>query len=68
VDPFSYECPADDQVCAYYYWQCNLASFVLSRTFGWEKQVEARIAEKRKEELKWIWWRKIFYTASMTVK
>ncbi|KAJ7837802.1 hypothetical protein B0H14DRAFT_2449202 [Mycena olivaceomarginata] len=37
------------------------------KTFGWEKQVEARIAEKRKEELKWIWWRKIFYTASMTV-
>ncbi|KAK7048418.1 ATP-binding cassette transporter [Favolaschia claudopus] len=35
------------------------------KMFGWEKQVQDRIEVKRQEELNWIWWRKIAYTASM---
>ncbi|KAF7377873.1 ATP-binding cassette transporter [Mycena sanguinolenta] len=35
------------------------------KMFGWEKQVYERISEKRAEELKAIWWRKILYTTSM---
>ncbi|KAJ7148752.1 P-loop containing nucleoside triphosphate hydrolase protein [Mycena crocata] len=36
--------------------------------FGWEKQMNEKIAEKREEELNWIWWRKVLYTASGTLK
>ncbi|KAF7368865.1 ATP-binding cassette transporter [Mycena venus] len=37
------------------------------KMFGWEKQIYQKIAEKREEELNWIWWRKVLYTASGTV-
>ncbi|KAJ7449230.1 hypothetical protein FB451DRAFT_754458 [Mycena latifolia] len=33
------------------------------KMFGWEKQMDQKIAEKREEELNWIWWRKVVYTA-----
>ncbi|KAJ7078496.1 hypothetical protein C8R44DRAFT_836696 [Mycena epipterygia] len=38
------------------------------KMFGWEKQMEDKIAEKREEELTWIWWRKVLYTTNDTVK
>ncbi|KAJ7916159.1 multidrug resistance-associated ABC transporter [Mycena leptocephala] len=38
------------------------------KMFGWEKQMNQKIAEKRKPELTWIWWRKIAYTANATLK
>ncbi|KAJ6551726.1 multidrug resistance-associated ABC transporter [Mycena capillaripes] len=38
------------------------------KMFGWEKQTMEKIAEKRKEELTWIWWRKIVYTANAFIK
>ncbi|KAF7368881.1 ATP-binding cassette transporter [Mycena venus] len=34
------------------------------KMLGWEKQVHRRIAEKRQEELTWVWWRKVLMTAS----
>lgn len=34
------------------------------KMFGWEKEMDAKIAEKRTEELTWIWWRKVLKTAS----
>ncbi|KAJ6564563.1 P-loop containing nucleoside triphosphate hydrolase protein [Mycena capillaripes] len=34
------------------------------KMFGWEKQAMEKVAQKRKEELTWIWWRKVVYTAS----
>jgi len=36
---------------------CNLALNVLRmvKLFGWEQKMEGRIAEKREEELIWIW-------------
>ncbi|KAF8218227.1 hypothetical protein K438DRAFT_1925383 [Mycena galopus ATCC 62051] len=37
------------------------------RMFGWGKQVHQRIAQKRDDELRWVWYRKLLYTASMTV-
>ncbi|KAJ7156234.1 hypothetical protein C8R46DRAFT_429362 [Mycena filopes] len=34
------------------------------KMFGWEKQMNEKVAEKREDELTWIWWRKVVYTAS----
>ncbi|KAJ7035141.1 P-loop containing nucleoside triphosphate hydrolase protein [Mycena alexandri] len=34
------------------------------KMFGWEKQMNEKIAEKREDELTWIWWRKVLYTAN----
>ncbi|KAJ7776222.1 P-loop containing nucleoside triphosphate hydrolase protein [Mycena metata] len=34
------------------------------KVFGWEKQMNEKIAEKREDELTWIWRRKVLYTAS----
>jgi hypothetical protein len=36
-----------------------LPTNTLSRLFGWERQMNERVAEKREEELKWIWRRKM---------
>ncbi|KAJ7732681.1 multidrug resistance-associated ABC transporter [Mycena metata] len=34
------------------------------KMFGWEKQMNEKIAEKREDELTWIWRRKVLYTAN----
>ncbi|KAJ7164189.1 hypothetical protein C8R46DRAFT_901348, partial [Mycena filopes] len=34
------------------------------KMFGWETHLTAKVAEKREDELTWIWWRKVVYTAS----
>jgi hypothetical protein len=41
---------------------------LLFRMLGWEKQVHSRIAERRQEELTWVWWRKVLMTASFILK
>ncbi|KAJ7164522.1 hypothetical protein C8R46DRAFT_1193124 [Mycena filopes] len=37
------------------------------KMFGWEKQMNAKIAEKREQELTWIWWRKMLGTLNGSV-
>jgi hypothetical protein len=37
----------------------SLPTNTLSRLFGWERQMNERVAEKREEELKWIWKRQM---------
>jgi hypothetical protein len=39
-----------------------------SRLFGWERQMNERVAEKREEELKWIWKRQMLDLLNGTLK
>ncbi|KAJ7720271.1 hypothetical protein DFH07DRAFT_760895 [Mycena maculata] len=38
------------------------------KMFGWEKQIHEKIAEQQEQELTWIWWRKVLYTAQAVLK
>ncbi|KAJ7041534.1 hypothetical protein C8F04DRAFT_1208348 [Mycena alexandri] len=39
----------------------------MTKMFGWQKQMNEKIAEKREEELTWIWRRKMFFLVPTTV-
>ncbi|KAJ7773843.1 hypothetical protein B0H16DRAFT_1510188 [Mycena metata] len=39
----------------------------MTKMFGWQKQMHEKMAQKREEELTWIWRRKMLYTATGTV-
>ncbi len=38
------------------------------KLFGWESRVKESVSEKREEELKWVWKRKLLGMASNTAK
>ncbi|KAJ7062926.1 P-loop containing nucleoside triphosphate hydrolase protein, partial [Mycena amicta] len=37
------------------------------KMFGWEQQMKSKLEEKRKDELVWLWWRKVVFTMQATV-
>ncbi len=38
------------------------------KLFGWEKKIEEKVAEKREEELVWLWRRQVLELANNSIK
>lgn len=55
-----------------YYTHCQLLSVMgvlrMIKLFGWETRVTEIIAEKREDELKWIWKRRLLLVGNSCVK
>lgn len=63
----SHEHISNDQVWILltHFW--HLTEFT-RRLFGWERKMSERVAEKREDELNWLWTRQMFDLVNGTIK